>query len=326
MKSSTRPGNTAIMKTVMLSDVCSTEHYVNGAEMTRVLSDISFDVFLGEAVGVSAKNIVEAGILLEIIANVRPYYSGKCVLAEKGMMQEKRVILPHLFYIDTPQMLYNNMNVLEFLSFAALNSNIPDQRRQQVFLDMLISLGLESIALTEISRLSDTDKLIVELIVASYSDSSLVVLNALAYDFSDSQIQSIKKICDVIQARGSILIGTQQAKLIGICCDKVGFIVNGSLRFFGSVSDLCKSWDKVLYLISDSNPEEVVRTLTRAFDKYTYVILGNSILVYNYSGNPISDADFMKIVFDNGIKPDNIKINKGRVGNSFEELSKMHGL
>ena len=242
------------------------------------------------------------------------------------MMQEKRVILPHLFYIDTPQMLYNNMTVIEFLSFAAVNSNIPDQRRQQALLDMLISFGLESIALTDIARLSDTDKIIVELIVASYSESSLVVLNALSFDFSDSQIRSIKLICDAIQARGSIVIGTQQAKLIGMCCDKVAFIVSGTLRFFGLVSDLCKSWDKVLYLISDSNPENVVKTLTRACDKYSYVILGNSILVYNYSSTPISDADFFEIVFDNGIKPDNIKINKGRVGNSFEELSRMHGI
>jgi ABC-2 type transport system ATP-binding protein len=326
MKDSVRPGNNTILKTVMLSKVCSAEHYVDGAELTRVLSDISFDVFTGEAVGISAKNIVEAGILLEIIANVRPYYSGKCVLAEKGMMQEKRVILPHLFYIDTPLMLYNNMTVIEFLSFAAVNSNIPDPRRQQALLDMLIAFGLESIALTDIARLSDTDKIIVELIVASYSTSSLVVLNALSFDFSDSQIRSIKKICDVIQERGSIVIGTQQAKLIGMCCDKVAFIVNGTLRFFGSVSDLCKSWDKVLYLISDSKPEDVVKTLTRACDKYSYVILGNSILVYNYSESPISDADFFEIVFDNGIKPDNIKINKGRVGNSFEELSRMHGI
>lgn len=326
MKTLVRPGNNTIMKTVMLSDICSAEHYADGAEMKRVLSDISFDVLMGEAVGISAKNIVEAGILLEIIANVRPYYSGKCVLAEKGMMQEKRVILPHLFYIDTPQMLYNNMTVIEFLSFAAVNSNIQEDQRQQTLLDMLTSFGLESIALTDIARLSDTDKIIVELIVASYSDSSLVVLNVLFYDFSDSQIRSIKKICEVIKERGSIVIGTQQAKLIGMCCEKVAFVINGSLRYFGSVSDLCKSWDKVLYLISDSNPEAVVKTLSRVFDKYTYSTLGNSILVYNYSNNSISDADFLRIVFDNGIKPDNIKINKGRVGNSFEELSRMHGL
>lgn len=318
--------NDAIKRTVLLSAVCSAEHYADSGELRRVLSDISMEVLMGEAVGISANNTVEAQLLLEIIANVRPYYSGKCVLAEKGMMQKKRVILPHLFYIDTPLMLYNNMSVLEFLVFATEHSSIPLLKRQQEFLDVMISYDLEYITLTPISSLTDTEKLIVELIVAAYSDSTLVVLNVLAYEFSDSQIRSMKKICETIKKRGSILIGTQQAKLIGMCCEKVTFVIDGTIRFFGSVSDLCKSWDKVLYLITDSNPQKAVKTLENAHDSYTYVTNGNSILVYNYSDRSMSDGDFLRMMFENGIKPDNIKINKGRVANSFEELIKMHGL
>ena len=52
------------------------------------------------------------------MANIRPYDRGKCVLIERGMMRSKRVILRHVFYIGSSEMLYNNMNVLEFLMIS----------------------------------------------------------------------------------------------------------------------------------------------------------------------------------------------------------------
>ena len=190
----------------------------------------------------------------------------------------------------------------------------------------LIHFGLEPIALKLISSIEDTDKIIVELIAASYSDSTLVVLNALDYVFSTEQIRTIEKICDIIQTRGSVVIGTTQAKFIGICCDKVAFIIDGTIEYFGLVSDLCKAWDKVLYLITDRKAEHVAELLREAHGAYTYVVNGNNVLVFNYSEDSISDEEFIKILFRQGVKPDNIKINKGRVENSFEELRRLNDL
>ncbi len=318
--------NNQIKKAVMMSDICSAEHYFRSGELDRILKNISFEVLMGEAVGITAKVKQEARLLLEILANVRPYYSGKCVLAEKGMMQKKRLILPHLFYIDTPNMLYDNMTVLEFLVFVTSYSGISLKNRQKKHLDTLIEYGLDYIALSQIADLSDTEKLIIELLAAADSNSTLVVFNVLEYDFTDSQVRSIMKICSYIKERGSIVIGTNQPKLIGVCCDKVAYVLEGSIHFFGSVADLCRTWDKVLYLISDSNPKAVAETLAKSYSNYTYVTHGNSILVYNYSDSRLTDSEFLRILFENGISPDNIKINKGRVENSLEELNRLHDL
>lgn len=316
----------ARMKAVTLSNICASEHLVKGPAKRRLLNGISFEVLVGECVGISSEDPIEARLLLEIIANIRPYYSGNCVLAEKGMMQAKRLILPHLFYIDTPHMLYGNMSVLEFLMFATNEQKTSFVTRQKRFLQLLIDLGLESQTFSQISSLSDTQKIIIELIIAAESGSTLVILNMLDYIFSIPEIQIVNQIFNIIQEHGSVIVGTTQAGFIGICCDKVGFIIDGSLKFFGNVSDLCKSWDKVLYLISDPTPEITAKKLSEAHDDYSYVVDGKNILVYNYSENVLSDAEFMRLVLESGIRPDNIKINKGRVGNSFEELSRLHDL
>lgn len=312
--------------TVMLADICSAEHYCKSGQYERILKNITFNVLTGESVGIAAKDKNEAKLLLEIIANVRPYYSGKCVLDEKGMMQKKRLILPHLFYIDTPNMLYDNMIVLEFLMFASTHSLESPVEKQRKYLEMLVEFGLENIALSQISLLSDTDKLLIELLVAAHSDSTLVIFNVLEYEFSNNQVQTIRKICSLINAKGSIIIGTNEPKIIGVCCDKVAYILDGTIKFFGTVDDLCSEWDKVLYLISDMHPEEVADKLRVACGNYTYVTNGKSVLVYNYSGSNLAHSEFLGILFDNGILPDNIKLNKGRVENSFEELNKQNGL
>jgi len=320
------PIKNRIKKTVMLSDICSAEHYMKSGQYERILKNITFNVLSGETVGIAAKDKGEAKLLLEIIANIKPYYSGKCVLDEKGMMQKKRLILPHLFYIDTPNMLYDNMIVLEFLMFASENSALPPIQRQKKFLNMLVEFGLEHIALSRISLLQDEDKLLIELIVAACSDSTLVIFNVMDYKFSYNQAQTIRKICSLINAEGSVVIGTNEPKIIGICCDKAAYIYDGTIKFFGTVDDLCMQWDKVLYLISDIDPTATADKLSRAYSGYKYVIQENSVLVYNYSDSNLIHSEFLKMLFEIGILPDNIKLNKGRVENSFEELNRQNDL
>lgn len=311
---------------VKMTDICSAEHYMENGKYIPVLRNISLEVLSGEAVGIVTNEKDESKLLLEIIANVRPYYSGKCVLADKGMMQKKRVILPHLFYIDTPGMLYNNMTVLEFLMFATAKSIVRPIQRQKKILEELVEFDMDHIAFSQISSLTDSDKLLIELVTASLSDSQLVIFNVIDYDFSDRQIASISKICRYINVRGSVVIGSSQAKLIGVCCDKVAYVLGGTIEYFGTVEELCRTWDKVLYLVSDSNSKDVADKLRILYDKYDYVVSGNNILVYNFSDERITDNEFFSILFENGITPDSIKINKGRVSNSFEELIRLHDL
>lgn len=318
--------NETIKRAVVLTDICSAEHYHKDGEFERILTNISMEVHYGESVGIASNEKNDAKLLLEIIANVRPYYSGKCVLDEKGMMRKKKLILPHLFYIDTPNMLYNNMTVLEFLMFASEHAKQTHVHRQRKFLDMLVEIGISQIALSKISDLSDAEKLIVEMVIAAQSSSTIIVLNVLNYTFSNSEAKTMRRLCNIMKTKGSIIIGTDQPKLIGICCDKVAYILNGQVEYFGSVDDLCNKWDKVLYLITDHHPLEVATRLRKCCSQYTYVTQDDGVLVYNYSGSTLRHSEFLGILFENGISPDNIKLNKGRVENSFEELIRNHDI
>ncbi len=119
----------------------------------------------------------EIKLLLEIMANIKPYHGGRCVLVERGMMRSKRIILEHVFYIGDSTMLYDNMNVLEFLMFATAKQKIKPACRQEQLFEFLIGIGLGHISLTPIKMLPGEEKAIIILLVAVYSESVMIVFN-----------------------------------------------------------------------------------------------------------------------------------------------------
>ena len=99
---------------VLMEHVGSMEYYQSPQQDPKqVFSDINFEALEGEVWAILGTSAFEVRLLLEIIANARPYKDGRCVLAQKGMMRKKRTILPHVYYIGSTNMLFTNMNVLE---------------------------------------------------------------------------------------------------------------------------------------------------------------------------------------------------------------------
>ena len=111
------------INSVRIQDLYSCENYKNGESLSPVLDNISLCVAEGTCFGISSKDGYETRLLCEIIANIKPYFSGKCVLNETGMFKQKGKILSHIYYIDNQNTLYENMNVLEYLSLIHIWSN-----------------------------------------------------------------------------------------------------------------------------------------------------------------------------------------------------------
>lgn len=76
---------------VLMEHVGSMEYYQSPQQDPKqVFSDINFEALEGEVWAILGTSAFEVRLLLEIIANARPYKDGRCVLAQKGMMQQKK--------------------------------------------------------------------------------------------------------------------------------------------------------------------------------------------------------------------------------------------
>ncbi len=310
-----------------MEELSSLEHYSQGKELQRVLQDINLRMKMSESWGIYGQSAFEIKLLLEIMANIKPYHDGKCVLVERGMMRNKRVILDHVFYIGTTAMLYNNMNVLEYLMFATAKQKIKLVYRQEEIFELLISLGLGPISLSPIAYLTPEERAVITLVAAAYSDSIMIVFNFPEYKFDDVLSNAMAKIADRIVKKGKTLIlGSRDCQLIERACSHTAYLAKGRIIYQGTVKDLRRNYDKVLFIIRDKNISQIKERLAILLPQHKLSIVGDRLLVSDYRDMGPEVPSIYKKIIEAGLAPQQVKINLKTVENAYGEVAKQYDL
>jgi ABC-type multidrug transport system ATPase subunit len=315
---------------VCLREVTSSEFEINEAGAMRpLIRNVSMEVFRRQVWGIGAGNEHEADTLCQIIGNMRPYYSGYCRIGPIGTMRDKRRILTHLFYIDTPNLFLPGMTVLEQLMFCTGKNRIykDNVQRQKMLLELLVEAGLSHIALSRDRILLDTERLLLELIAAVFSESILIVCNFIPYSFSLKEIQSLRMINRVAREKNkALIIATAQPKLIGMTCDNVLFIRHGEVGYCGAVEELIHSTDNVFCVFTDPDASALAVRIEKILPGFRCEVNGEQICLKNVAGVCFRQSCFISDV--SRIQPVSraSQINQGRVENSFLELMRQYDL
>lgn len=313
---------------VLMEAVSSIEHFLAGGETPRrVLRDISLLIKKQEVWGINGTSLLEIKLLLEIIANIRPYDKGKCVLIERGMMRRKRVILKHVFYIGNPNMLYNNMNVLEFLMFATSKFKINRVVLQEQIFELIIAVGLGHLSLTPNYLLTKEEKAVITLIAAAYSDSLMIVFNFPEYVWDDVLVDALANISNFIRERGKTLIlATQNCLVIDKVCSHTAILKDGELIYSGSVENFRRNFDKVEVIVQDEAVVNMLEKLALLLPDYRLVPKDDILMVSRKDSAASDHGAIYKKIIESGFTPNSIKVNPKTVQNAYEELMRQHDL
>ncbi len=317
------------VETVLLMEgLSSWEHLcIKDEEPQRVLRDINLLIKKSEAWGIYGRACFDIKLLLEIMANIKPYYKGRCVLVELGMMRNKRVILEHVFYIGSSTMLYNNMNVLEFLMFATAKQKFAPVYRQENIFETLISFGLGNISLTPVRFLTREEKAVITLLAAAYSDSVMVVFNLPEYKFNKVLCKAIGNISRLITEKGKTLIlGTRDHHLIETACSHSAYIADGKVIYQGSVKDLRLNYDKVLFIVRDKNAAKIMDSLARRLPDCELSIANGCMLISETGATKPDPLQLYKVIIEAGFAPQCVRINPKTVQNAYGEIDRQYDL
>lgn len=316
-----------------IADIVHMEHLTSGEYIfrdnqkpVRILEDVSLLIKRGEVWSISGLTLPEIRLLLEIMANIRPYHSGRCILAERGMMRHKRIILKHVFYIADTEMLYENMTVLEYLTFAAHYRKSSDLLLQDELFEFIIGAGLGRISLTPIKLLTAGEKAVITLIAAVYSESLLIVFNFPEFDFDDVLTGAIRRISDIVRENGkALVIGTNSYSLTEAACSHAAFLAGGRIIYSGTVEDLRFGYDPVELIVRGNNLSELAERLSPMLPGYVLQFGDNSLHILNRSGSDPEGFIHKKII-ESGILPESIEINPKTVRNAYKELLRQNDL
>ncbi len=323
-----RKGGISVEKIVFMQNISSGEHFLQEGKVSRrVLEDISITIKRSEIWGITGGSAFEIKLMLEIMANIRPYASGRCVLIERGMPMHKRIILSHVFYIGGSEMIYDNMNVLEFLMLAAGKLKDNKVELQEQIFEFIIDMGLGKISLAPNSMLTKEEKAVVILVAASYSDSAMIIFNLPEYEFDEALVNAIAKISEFIRKAGKTLImGTGSSLMIERACRHTAFIAGGKIIYRGTVKNLRLNFDKVAVIVKDKNLQRIMERLSVLLPGHKLSIKDGKLLIGSLAGKEKKTGYIYKKILETGFVPEYIETNPKTVQNAYEELVLQHDL
>ncbi len=297
-----------------------------GKEPVRVLREIDLSIGKAQSWGITARTAYEIRLLLEIMGNIRPYDGGKCVLLQRGMMRQKCVIQPHIFYIGNTDMLYDNMNTLEFLMFATAHMREDRISMQEELFEFLIDIGLGELSLSGIQWLSPEEKVLVTLIAAAYSDSRIILLNVPDAVFDERLRGALTKTAELITRRGkTLIIGTMDHALIQAACSHTAFAADGRLIYQGTTERLRKEFDRAAVIVRDLDIAALKDKLAPILTDCVLQEKDDALLI-KADGETGEPQHIYRKIAKAGIVPQDMRINEKTVDNAYEELVRQHDL
>ena len=311
---------------VQASDVTSSEmyRYPDGHE-EAVLRGITMDIKRGECWGIIGEEAFELELLMQIIANVRPYGSGRCSLAERGMMRRKRRILSHVFYISGGDTVPGNLNTLEYLMYITARSRVSDRQRQATILEALLASGMYYLTLVPMRYLNASERAAICLLSAAMSKALLVVFSVAELAFQPQLAQSIRDIVKLIESRGgAVLIGTSDCDMAQEACSHAAFLVEGRFLQSGTMESLLNTLDRRAFILTSNEPNVLAKAISSASEGLETYVFDKEVHVYARNDVTITQAAIMYILMNSGQTVESLQVSRRTLRNAYREVLSGH--
>ena len=230
-----------------------------------------------------------------------------------------------VLFLESDISVLPTMTVLEYLVYMTKIQRVNHYYATELqLLNLLEAANLGYISLTAMQYLTKEEKMIVGLIVALFSNKEIIVFQICDYNFSMSLLHSIQYLIRTLLKQTSVLLViTMQPNLIGICLTNVIFVQDKKINYYGSVTLLRDTMDRVLYAIEHHDMDMMYHNLLEAFPLYEIRRTPSKIYVMRTTTER-DDSFFLHTLSKQGIMPDHLKFNHGKVKHSFQELIELH--
>jgi ABC-2 type transport system ATP-binding protein len=209
----------------------------NFGEVTAV-NDITFNVQTGEVLGFLGPNGAGKTTTMKVITCFLPQTSGE-VLVDGLNIQEKSIeVRRKIGYLPEQNPLYLDMNVVDFLIFAANLQGVPSKKVRERLLYMLDICGLQEVRHKDIGELSKGYRQRVGLAQAMIHDPEILILDEPTSGLDPNQIVEIRNLIKEIGKQKTVILSTHILPEVQATCNRVLIIHEGKIVADGSPNEL----------------------------------------------------------------------------------------
>ena len=205
---------------------------------TVAVSDVSFTVKTGEILGFLGPNGAGKTTTMKVLTCYLPPSAGRITIDGLDVFEKSFEVRSKIGYLPESAPLYNEMNVIEYLSFVAGVRGIPKGSLRERIDAMVGVCGLKEVTRKEIGELSKGFRQRVGLAQAMIHDPEILILDEPTSGLDPNQIVEIRNLIRRLGEEKTVILSTHILPEVQATCDRVLIINRGRIVADGTPSEL----------------------------------------------------------------------------------------
>lgn len=273
----------------------------------NALTGISFSIQKGEVVGLLGPNGAGKTTTLKILTCFIAGSSGESSIGGFDCFEQSDEARSLVGYLPENNPLYEEMNVVEYLRFAAEMHGVPKDDQQKSIRKVLKECALEEKAFYSIAELSKGFKQRVGIAAALIHDPKVLILDEPTTGLDPNQVLEIRNLIKKLGKEKTLIVSTHVLSEVEATCSRVIIIDKGTIVATGSPNELKGKATgelkiKVVLAGSKSKTEQMLKTLegiTKVSELQTAKRGEVAFEIYSKAKTDIREALFDTVVKNN---------------------------
>jgi ABC-2 type transport system ATP-binding protein len=207
----------------------------------KAVDNISFEVRSGEILGFLGPNGAGKTTSMRMITCYLTPSSGSVTVEGLDIRQHSLEVRRLVGYLPEQNPLYLDMNVLEYLAYAAELQGVDASALGRRMREMVDVCGLGEMKHKDIGQLSKGYRQRVGLAAALIHDPRVLILDEPTSGLDPNQIVEIRSLIQNIGKEKTVVLSTHILPEVQATCDRVVIINRGAIVADGPIADLQRS-------------------------------------------------------------------------------------
>lgn len=232
----------------------------------KAIDNISFDVKTGEIVGFLGPNGAGKTTTMKIITCYMPPSMGTVDVDGYNIADHSLEVRRKIGYLPELNPLYLDMNVVEYLEYAARLHGIDKAALKRQLASMIEVCGLKDVRHKDIGELSKGYKQRVGLAQAMIHDPEVLILDEPTSGLDPNQIVEIRNLIRQLGRAKTVVLSTHILSEVQATCDRVVIVNEGAIVADGTPEQLQQKF-RGSELIAIELKADVANPMTDIFPK-----------------------------------------------------------
>ena len=226
------------------------------------VDNISFNVEKGKILGFLGPNGAGKTTTMRIITGFMPPSEGNVTISGYDVLDEPLLTKNKIGYLPETPPLYLDMTVSEYLNFAGLLKQVPNQKINAAVDNACSKVDINDVKNKVIKALSKGYKQRVGLAQAIIHDPEVLILDEPTIGLDPIQIREVRDLIKSLAGNHTIVLSTHILPEVDMTCDEVVIIKKGKIIAQDTPKNLSKKMNKssleeiFIDLISESGLEK----------------------------------------------------------------------